>query len=64
MCEVDNERKVFSCSRPALLRLTDLYRCKDFKIYIYILFKGNINEKARSQGNGFSSLMVSKGFNS
>lgn len=28
----DNERKLFSCSGLALLRATDLYQFKDFKI--------------------------------
>lgn len=35
MREADSERKLFSCSRPALLRATDLYQCKDFKIRIF-----------------------------
>ena len=36
MHEADSERKLCSCSRLALLRKTDLYQCKNLKIYKFL----------------------------
>ena len=53
MREVEYERKFFSCSRPALLRLIDLYRFKDFKAYLFTFHE---ILKRKREGKAIDSL--------
>lgn len=53
MREVEYERKAVSCSRPAVLRLIDLYRFKDFKTYIFTFYE---MLKRKREGKAIDSL--------